>query len=187
MNNPHQQNLYVVVLFHNANVMYTQDSTPTLKRSEVFQMRKQEPPLPRPFELPNCFTGKVSAGIKEGVLRGTARTTFYRQICCCILTKKSYPSLEEYDHVAQRIIEKFPFMSNGKSDAYVSPACCLHQLVFIVYISCSDASHLIFRAEITTAKRLIKLAQLYLHNNYTYMCTNSLLVRISQLPLHLVL
>lgn len=80
--------------------------------------RKQESRLPRPFQLPVNFNPTIADALRNETLSGKARTKFVSVIAEAIFRYKSYPTTEEYEHVAQQIVKKWPFLS--KSGSYVS-------------------------------------------------------------------
>lgn len=77
--------------------------------------RKQEKPLPNPFQLPENFPSIVEAALLKKALFGHARTKFLTVVAQSIYFHKRYPTNEEYFHVVQqRIFEKWPFLNvNG--------------------------------------------------------------------------
>ena len=75
--------------------------------------RKQEPALPRPFELPVNFSPEIMAGLQEEHLVGNPRRKFITAIANAIFRFKSYPTDEEYHHVAQQVIKKWKFLDTG--------------------------------------------------------------------------
>lgn len=80
--------------------------------------KKQESRLPRPFQLPANFNPTIADALKNETLSGKPRTKFISVIAESIFRYKSYPTTEEYEHVAQQIVKKWPFLS--KSGSYVS-------------------------------------------------------------------
>lgn len=81
-------------------------------------MRKQERPLPIPFELPSNFQQKIMIGLEEQRLVGRARAKFITTIAEAMFRYKSYPTREEYQHVAMQITKKWEFL--GRQTGYVS-------------------------------------------------------------------
>ena len=73
--------------------------------SAIVSKRKQEQPLPRPFDLPTNFSPQVMAGLESESLVGHARTKFITAITNAIFRLKNYPTDEEYHHVAQQVVE----------------------------------------------------------------------------------
>ena len=84
-------------------------------------MKKQqmpEQPLPIPFELPSNFQQKIMIGLEEQRLVGRARAKFITTIAEAMFRFKSYPTREEYQHVAMQIIKKWEFL--GRQTGHVS-------------------------------------------------------------------
>ena len=84
-------------------------------------MRKQhiqERPLPIPFELPSNFQQKIMIALEEQRLVGRARAKFITTIAEAMFRFKSYPTREEYQHVAMQIIKKWEFL--GRQTGHVS-------------------------------------------------------------------
>ena len=77
-------------------------------------MKKQEPPLERPFVLPLNYPKVVEEGIAAGNLIGMARTRFISTVAAAVYHKKAYPTSIEYDHVASQVVATYPFMSDDK-------------------------------------------------------------------------
>ena len=80
--------------------------------------KKQESRLPRPFQLPVNFNPTIADALTNKSLCGKPRTKFISVIAEAIFRHKSYPTTEEYEHVAQQIVKKWPFLN--KSGSYVS-------------------------------------------------------------------
>ena len=76
--------------------------------------RAQEPPLPRPFEIPSNLPQNISAGLAAKKLTGRPRTKFVTIIAQSIYRHKSYPTDDEYMHVAQELVKKWSFLDEGK-------------------------------------------------------------------------
>ena len=72
--------------------------------------RKQEPPLPRPFDPPVNFSPQVMAGLEAENLVENERIKFITAIINAIFRYR-YPTLlatdEEYHHVAQQVVRNF--------------------------------------------------------------------------------
>lgn len=83
-------------------------------------IKESEPPLPRPFKLPNNFPVAVTLGLNSKKLTGLARPRFFSTIASAIVFHKKYPTNEEYLHVAMEISKQFPFIVNVAEDGYVS-------------------------------------------------------------------
>ena len=89
-------------------------------KPRVITKREQEPPLLVPFPLPSNFTKEVMAGLKMGVLSVRAETTFFSQVAEAVFNFKSYPTKDEYNHVGQLIVTKYPFLRSQEGSGYVS-------------------------------------------------------------------
>ena len=83
-------------------------SIPTLSK------RGFEAPLPRPFPLPKNFPSAIAEAFQQAKLCG--KLTIISQ---SIYLFKSYPTDDEYIHVAQELVKKWPFLDDGKG--IVSP------------------------------------------------------------------
>ena len=70
----------------------------------VASKRKQEPALPMPFDLPRNFQPKVQEGLDQKNLTGRTRVKFITSIAEAMYRFKSYPTKEEYDHVANQMV-----------------------------------------------------------------------------------
>jgi len=71
-----------------------------------------EPPLPKPFLLPLNYPKVVKDGIKTGQLCGQARTKFLSAVASHIFSFKEFPTRDEYNHIAEQVIQQYPFMAN---------------------------------------------------------------------------
>ena len=91
-----------------------------MKTSRCKQSISNEEPLPQPFELPRNYPRIVQEGLKEGRLTGRARTKFITTVAAAVFRYKNYPTREEYEHVAQRIVTNYQFMHVGSGGGYVS-------------------------------------------------------------------
>ncbi len=78
--------------------------------TRVASKRKQEPALPTPFELPRNFQPRIQAGLDDKNLTGRARAKFVTSVAEAIYRFKSYPTREEYEHVAQQVVRKWTFL-----------------------------------------------------------------------------
>ena len=78
--------------------------------SRVASKKKQEGALPTPFELPINFQPKIQEGLDEKNLTGRARAKFITAIAEAIYRSKSYPTRDEYEHVAQQIVKRWTFL-----------------------------------------------------------------------------
>ena len=72
--------------------------------------RKQEPPLPMPFDLPRNFPTTVQIGLDQQALTGRPRAKFITTIAQAVYRFKSYPTADEYRHIAQQIVKKWKFL-----------------------------------------------------------------------------
>jgi len=89
---------------------------PTKKRKRA--LKKEEQPLPHPFQLPDNYCKVVRDGLDSTVMSGKARTKFIASIASAMFCYKQHPTKVEYRHVAHQIVQKYPFM--GQQDNLVS-------------------------------------------------------------------
>lgn len=82
--------------------------------------RKLESPLPIPFELPRNFPPMVMCELEKNMLSITGKSKFISAVGAAIFHHKSYPTKQEYEHVGQQIIEKYPFLRSASGSGYVS-------------------------------------------------------------------
>ncbi len=83
---------------------------------EFTSKRKLEPPLPRPFGVPQNFPYAITEGLKNEKLVGKPRTKFVTIIAQSIYRFKNYPSEEEFCLVIQDLVKKWPFLDNRKGN-----------------------------------------------------------------------
>lgn len=79
-----------------------------------------EPKLPVPFELPQNYPYIVESDMMKGILSGKSKTKFISSVAAAIFRFKSFPTKEEYDHVSQQIVTKYPFLKSSSGTSYVS-------------------------------------------------------------------
>lgn len=78
--------------------------------SRVASKKKQEPPLPIPFDLPINFQPKIREGMRKEHLTSRARGArgkFVTAIAEAMYRFKDYPTKEEYAHVARQVCKKW--------------------------------------------------------------------------------
>ena len=75
-----------------------------------------------PFDLPRNFQPNIQAGLDEKNLTGRARAKFITSIAEAIYRFKSYPTREEYEHVANQIVKKWTFLET--KTGHVSNTTC---------------------------------------------------------------
>ena len=80
---------------------------------KIQKKKKEEPPLPQPFQLPRNYPKSVEEGIESGNLTGKARTKFISSVAAAIFRFKSYPTKDEHEHVSRQIVQAYPFMTGG--------------------------------------------------------------------------
>lgn len=80
----------------------------------IISKRGQEPPLPRPFGLPQNFSDLITKSLSEKNITGKARTKFITVIAQSIYRYKSYPTDEEYFQVVREMVKEWPFLDDGK-------------------------------------------------------------------------
>lgn len=81
--------------------------------------KKIEEPLPIPFELPINYPKDVMEELSHNRLSGKARPKFIANVCSAMFKYKSLPTAQEYDHVGEQIIEKYPFLKSKSGSGYV--------------------------------------------------------------------
>lgn len=62
----------------------------------------------------------VMAELKSGALSGKGMTKFISSVAAAIFRYKSFPTRQEYDLVASRIVSKYPFLRSSNGTGYVS-------------------------------------------------------------------
>lgn len=82
---------------------------------------KKELPLPMPFELPTNFNVSIQQCLDKEHLTGKAWSKFITAIAHCIFKHKSYPTQDEYKHVAEMMVKKWKFLQTKAG--YVSSSC----------------------------------------------------------------
>lgn len=90
------------------------------EQKRLSKSREEEQPLPRPFQLPVNFPRAVLEGLSSGCLSGKSRTKFISTVAASVFHHKSYPTKDEYNHVAEQMVEAYPFMQLGSGKGHVS-------------------------------------------------------------------
>lgn len=75
--------------------------------------RKQEKPLPFPFDLPQNYPPIVMRDLAKNMLSGKARTKLIATVASAIFRYKNYPTPEERKSVATQIVQKYPFLKSS--------------------------------------------------------------------------
>ena len=75
------------------------------KKGSVSKKKTSKMSLPRPFKLPQHFPKFVKRELSTGVLSGKARTRLIFTVAIAMFDYTSYPTKEEYDHVARQIVK----------------------------------------------------------------------------------
>ena len=91
----------------------SESAVASLKVPLFVSKRKQEPALPRPFELPINFSPDKMVGLQEEHLVANPRRKFITAIANSIFRFKSYPTDSEYQHVGQQVIKKWKLLDTG--------------------------------------------------------------------------
>lgn len=91
----------------------------------VITKRKEESPLPMPFELPRNYEPSVMAALKKKMLSGRSKGKFIKAVAAAIFRFKGYPTTPEYEHIGQQIISKYPFLKSMSGSGYVSIHTCV--------------------------------------------------------------
>ena len=99
------------------------DAAVASKKLMYVSKRKQEPPLHMPFELPINFPENIKVGLAEKQLVGRKRSKFVTKIAEAMYFQKSYPTLEEYKHVAGVSIKKWPFLEKTAGQVFSMAKC----------------------------------------------------------------
>ena len=58
--------------------------------------------------------------LKLNRLSGGARAKFVASVCSAIFQYKSLPTKDEYNHVGEEIVKKYPFLKSKSGSGYVS-------------------------------------------------------------------
>ena len=58
--------------------------------------------------------------LKLNRLSGGARAKFIASVCSAIFQYKSLPTTDEYNHVGEQIVKKYPFLKSKSGSGYVS-------------------------------------------------------------------
>ena len=104
-----------VIALEYPHASYFQGGPPPVKKRAVSQSkRKQEDPLPMPFQLPTNFPPRVSDGLEKKTLYGKAHAKFITTIAQAIYRYKSFPTQDEYYHVVQALVKAWPFLDKGQ-------------------------------------------------------------------------
>ena len=87
---------------------------------KIIKEQKAEKPLPTPFELPRNYPKEVMDDLKLNRLSVGARAKFIASICSAFFQYKSLPTKDEYDHIGEEIVKKYPFLKSKSGSGYVS-------------------------------------------------------------------
>ena len=68
--------------------------------------RKQEPPLPMPFDQPRNFPTVLQVGLDQHALTGKAQAKLVTTIAQAVYRFKSYPTADEYKHITLQLVKK---------------------------------------------------------------------------------
>ena len=80
-----------------------------------------------PFDLPRNFQPKIQAGLDEKNLTGRTRAKFITSIAEAMYRFKSYPTKEEYDHVAKQIVKKWSFLDTRSGHVSFHSTLCIYK------------------------------------------------------------
>ena len=72
--------------------------------------RKQEPPLPKPFPLPQNVPPAVALALEAKSLTGKTRAKFVTALANSVFMHKSYPTSRELEDVVRAAIRKWEFL-----------------------------------------------------------------------------
>ena len=74
----------------------------------------------RNFEVPSKFSRKTEEAIKTGVLPKAARCEITAALATRVLQATRYPTLNEYQTVCIKLIQKYPTLEDPVGNGYVS-------------------------------------------------------------------
>ena len=92
-----------------------------LVRQKFTSKRKQEPPLPESYQVPQNYQPEIQEGLQKRRLLGINRTKFITAIAESIHAFKRTPTHDEYQRVALQIVKKWSFL--GRNNGHVSTLC----------------------------------------------------------------
>lgn len=104
--------------------------------TRVASKRKQEPALPIPLDLPHNFQPKIQEGLDQKNLTGRARAKFITSIAEAMYWFKSYPTKEEYDHVANQMVKKWPFLETRTGHVSTTLLYVFFYVLFTIMFNC---------------------------------------------------
>ncbi len=89
--------------------------------TRIASKKKQELGLPMPFDVQRNIQPYIQAGLDNESLTGKARGKFITSIAEAVYRYKSYPTREEYEHVAHQVVRKWKFLETrtGHVSLYV--------------------------------------------------------------------
>lgn len=88
--------------------------------SRTITKKEPEPPLQMPFELPRNYPAKVMTELSKGYLSSKGKPKFIASVGAAIFHLKSLPTKDEYQHIGQQIVSKYPFLKSSNGTGYVS-------------------------------------------------------------------
>lgn len=87
-----------------------------------------------PFDLPRNFQTNIQTGLDEKSLTGRTRAKFITSIAEAIYRFKSYPTKEEYEHVANQIVKKWAFLETRTGHVSYYSAVCIPSYMHIMVL-----------------------------------------------------
>ena len=106
------------------------------QHKKIAKRKAEEQPLPCPFELPRNYLRMVQDCLNMGILTGKARTKFISSVASVVFRYKNYPTKEEYDHVTEQVVNRYPFMKFGPGRGHVSCFTISNTMSFVLLQTC---------------------------------------------------
>ena len=94
--------------------MKSSSSTSTLKTKKTTVKKDPEDsiPLPSPFPLPKYYPYGVEQALNSKQMTRETTTKFMSCIAGAMLNYKRYPTSQDYNNVAQTVIDKYPHLKS---------------------------------------------------------------------------
>lgn len=82
---------------------------------------EEENEIPSPFPFPKHYTPDIELGLQLKNLQPKMLAKLCTRFANVMLMYKRYPSKKDYEHVAQQIVQKYPFLASPLDpDSHVS-------------------------------------------------------------------
>lgn len=88
---------------------------------------KNKKSLSNPFQFPQNYPPEVECALKTKSMMPRTMNRFLTTLARSIYSEKCYPTAREYQHVAQEVIRKYPFLASPAGTPYVR-ICCIYRL-----------------------------------------------------------